>query len=809
MLLQLICIKRICIIFLFVGLDIYMASAQKINEVDAPLNLKDRVNAAAAYINVYRHGDRFFFEVPDSTLGKDILIVSRIVSASQGVSRSSLTDGGYPGAEMSQKIIRFEKDVANGIVLKSVGYEIRSNDSSANGMSAAVKNINNSVSILKFKSIITTTDQTASIIDVTELLKSDNEVFFINTAKKTSLQVGNFQPELSHVLFVHAFRENIEIRTRRNYSNLTNIELNTSLLLLPVKPMHPRYANPKVGYFTKTVIDFDQATQGHTMLNMITRWRLELKPEDLNKYDHGELVEPVKPIIFFIDPATPLKWVKYIKAGVDDWQSAFEQAGFKNAISGKIAPTKELDTSWDLFDIRNSVIDFLPSLIKDANYSTVVDPRSGEILQSHILWSEGEMRELRNTYMIQASPSDQRAHGLIFSDSLMGTLVRIMISHEVGHTLGFPHNWGASASVPVEKLRQKNWVESHGISPSVMDYARFNYVAQPKDAVKAIKGLTNGIGDYDKWAIAWGYRLAPGNLTVAQENDWLGNWARSKSTDRKYWYGGERDGDDPRIQTEDLGDDAMAASYYGISNLKFVLVHLPQWVESSGGGFDDLNELFEELVKEYTQYMGHVTKNVGGIYESFEGDGDAVLYLPVPIEVQKRAIVFLGKELFKTPNWLLNKNVLDRLGINGFDLLDKLQTETLDKLLSFHTAANLLSYGRQANGHYYTLTGLFDDLRQRIFSEINYQARIILYRQCLQERYVNRVCELFEISKLGTGRPEIREEGTQLILATFAQIELRQLQKLLNKGYAVIKDKQSRVHLKYLLKKIDVALSKN
>src|SRR4030095_12061384 len=363
-------------------------------------------------------------------------------------------------------------------------------------------------------------------------------------------------------------------------------ELNSSIVLLPKNPMRPRYYDDRVAYFTTEFTDFDADPQGVKDISIITRWRLEPKDEDMEKFRRGELVEPKKPIIYYIDPTTPEKWVPYLIQGVNDWQKAFEKAGFKNAIMAKRAPTKAEDSTWSLEDARNSAMVYKPSDIPNATGPHVHDPRSGEIIESHINWYHNVMRLLRNWYMIQASPSDSRSHKMVFDDELMGQLIRFVSSHEVGHTLGLPHNFGSSSGVPVENLRNKAWVEANGHTPSIMDYARFNYVAQPEDNIGPA-GIYPRIGEYDKWAIEWGYRLIPEAATPEAEIPILDKWIEAKANDKRYYYGRQGQPDDPRDQSEAIGDNAMKASAYGIKNLQRIVPNLIDWTKTPNDAYTD------------------------------------------------------------------------------------------------------------------------------------------------------------------------------------------------------------------------------
>src|SRR5205085_521009 len=363
--------------------------------------------------------------------------------------------------------------------------------------------------------------------------------------------------------------------------------------------------------------DYDANPQGVKNISMIARWRLEPKPEDVEKYKRGELVEPQKQIVYYIDPSTPKTWIPYLIQGINDWNVAFERAGWKNAIVGKVAPTWSQDSTWSLEDASHSGVIYKPSEVLNAYGPSVVDPRTGEILESHIGWFHNVMKLLRNWYLVQAAAIDPRARKMVFDDELMGDLIRFVSSHEVGHTLGLPHNFGSSAGVPVENLRNKAWVEANGHTPSIMDYARFNYVAQPEDNISKT-AIYPRIGEYDKWAIEWGYRWIPEAKYAEAEVPNLDKWIEAKAGDKRYYYGRQGQPDDPRDQSEAIGDNAMKASTYGMKNLQRILPNLTTWTRQPNEDYSDLRDMYGEVVTQLRRYVGHVCYNFGGIYETIK-----------------------------------------------------------------------------------------------------------------------------------------------------------------------------------------------
>ncbi|MFM1828684.1 MAG: hypothetical protein RL624_925 [Bacteroidota bacterium] len=779
--------------------------------------ITDKAITQKGLFKVHKVEDKYYFEIPDSLLGREMMMTSRFSKIAGG-------GGVYAGEKDNEQTVVFEKGINKNILLRVV--TVLSVADSTTDIIKAVKNSNLNPIVANFEIKTIAKDSSASVIDVTDFFKGDNLPVSLSVMTKKRLNLSAQLSDKTYIHHISSFPLNTEIRVVRTFSSTPSfgpsmpspfpsttlpaayaagavtLEMNNSFVLLPKVPMKKRLFDDRVGFFADEFSVFTDEQQRVDNQVFIVRWRLEPKPEDVEKYKKGILVEPQKQIVYYIDPATPKKWRPYLIQGVNDWQVAFEQAGFKNAIVAKEWP--ENDSTMNLEDARYSVMRYLPSDIANAYGPNVHDPRSGEIIESHIGWYHNVMKLVHDWYMIQASSIYTQARSMEFNDELMGQLIRFVSSHEVGHTLGLRHNMGSSSKTPVEKLRDKNWVEANGHTASIMDYARFNYVAQPEDHI-AQKGIFPRIGIYDKWAIQWGYTYLP----VADEqadkkivNKWI---IDSLKANPRLWFGTETNPFDPRSQTEDLSDDNVVASEYGIKNMKRLAANLINWTKEEAGHYEHLQSMYTAMLGQFNRYMNHVLRNIGGIYEtpkSEEQAGD--IYEPTPKAKQVAALQFLNRQLFTTPTWLLDKSILNKITMPlGNENVNTIQINVLNSLVS-PTRLNRISASANrfnlATTDYLSIDELLKEVLKTITVEMNTHANADLYRRNLQRAFVETLSNTIDLKSPSAASVKNTDAFT------FSKIALQRFRTQLQTNLALTTDATTKYHYQDLADKIKLAL---
>ena len=770
------------------------------------------VPAKEGLFGVANKENDWYFEIPDDLLGKRILAVTRFVTNTVG-------SGEYGGEEVNEAMVYWEKAPNGNLLLRADVLGIKAPDDDIIARAVAVSSENPIIASFKPEK----GGSYGTRIKVNSLFEDDVQVFSLNAMSKRQYNLAALKRDATYLTSIRTYPINTEVTVTKTYAynaqapgapgaggpggpggpmanmlpagmatGAVTLQLNTSFLLLPEEPMQPRMFDPRVGYFADGYTKFADDQQSVEELTFICRWRLEAKPEDVERQKRGELVEPIKPIVYYIDPATPKQWRKYLIAGVNDWQVAFEKAGWKNAIHAEEWPEDNPDMS--LEDARYAVIRYLASDVQNAYGPNVHDPRSGEILESHIGWYHNVMSLVHDWYQIQAGAVDPRARSMKFDEELMGDLIRFVSSHEVGHTLGLRHNMGSSSQTPVEKLRDKEWLKQNGHTVSIMDYARFNYVAQPEDGIDK-DGLYPHIGDYDKWAIEFGYKPTYIDDVKEDHKYWNKVIIARLAENPRLWFGGEGRDDDPRAQTEDLSDNAVKASEYGIMNLKRVITQIPEWNKEEADMYKNVQRMYEGVLSQFGRYMGHVARNIGGRYitnKSIEQEG--LKYEPVPRAKQKEALNFLNEQLFKKPAWLTDVPYIYNIADQPDNYLNSQMNNIVSTsmLLSNARLTRMAQFSKDFPDTY-SPQEYISDLSGMIFEELNKGGAVDSYRRSLQRRFVAQALDL--IKGLGSSQ----NDGSILLLA-----ELENIYKKASKAKGP--DALTKAHWQAIAKQIKDAL---
>lgn len=739
--------------------------------------------------DVHRKGTDLLFEIPDSLMGRDILIVNKISGVPYALNDSGINKGmGY-----GEKIVRFRKDTLYKKVWVMT-YDPRITSPEGDRITRSVKDNYRETAIEQFPIEAYNPDSTTVVIKVNKVFdgseKSFNNVF---GALRIS---GSPKKDLSKIESVKSFPENIIVKSTLSGSHsgeggstAVTVDITSNLVLLAEEPMVARFSDERVGYFEIGHLYFNDNQQKAEERAFINRWRLEPKPEDVECYKRGELVEPQKPIVLWIDPATPPVWVPYIKKGIVEWQEAFEAAGFKNAIIAKeVGPE---DKEFDIDDVRYSVVTYAASETANAMGPSVIDPRSGEIIEADIIWWHNVMSILQAWIRLQTGAVDPQARTNKLPTELMGNAVRFVSSHELGHSLGLKHNFGASYSVPVDSLRSKTYTASHGTASSIMDYARFNYVAQPEDGITQ---LTPKIGTYDKHAINWGYRWL-GAKDPHEELPTLNAWLREHEDDPEYWYGEQRfqGNEDPRSQSEDLGNDAVKASLYGLKNLQRIVPHITDWTSEEGELQYESGRFLMAVVFQWMAYADHVKTNVGGFYlNNVVAGHDIDRYIPVPADYQRKSVKYLIDQVFTIPEWLFNAKVWDkayaqRLSPVGmmeyapYNFARELQYKAYYELLADERLVRMYEVeARQGRGaKTYTPEQMMDDITRAVFIRPGNRT-LTIWERMSQKNYLDALIvssniTMVKTTKLGSTLHEHDGRGCCSLMQEAPELHLEPL----------------------------------
>ncbi|WP_433901523.1 zinc-dependent metalloprotease [Sphingobacterium puteale] len=774
-------------------------SKNDLNEAYSKILNKKKI-ARSGVFNVVESEKKWYLEIPDSLLNRYFLTVTRLVSAPQGFPM-------YGGEKLNEQTLYFEKGLGDRIQLRAAIYKQDAPENDAIRTALVQSQEDPIIAILDIKGL--NPAKNGYLIDVTDLFRKDNAAISFDSKIKSENKLSSLADDRSFITDMKVFPINLEVKTTKTYSSTSGtpaasltgamtFTTNTSMVLLPKVPMKKRIFDERVGYFANKYILFTDKDQRSKALNFIQRYRLEPKIKDVSRYLKGELVEPQKQIVYYIDPATPKKWRPYLIAGINDWNVAFEQAGFKNAIVGKEWP--EQDTTMSLEDARFSVIRYFASEKANAYGPRISDPRSGEIIEAHVGWYHNVMKLVQQWFMVQVGPLNKAAQKMQLDDEVMGQLIRFVSSHEVGHSLGLRHNMGASSQTPVEKLRDKKWVEKNGHTVSIMDYARFNYVAQPEDGV-GLSGIYPRVGMYDKWAIQWGYQYLPQFSSGEEERGYLTKQVTDSLTaNPKLWFGGEGNNEDPRSQKEDLGDDSILASTYGIKNLKKVVTHLVDWTHEPGDDYSNLKDMHRAVRGQFNRYLYHVLKNIGSqeITNKVRGQKGAV-YAAVPKEKVKAAVHYVNNNVFAPPLWLYPDNIQSLIGIDANKEINDQQEQMLNMLMSPGLLYNVYVKSL-SNEDPYTLNEYLEDVGHGVWTLPGGDLRMDAFKRGQQRYFLERVNQVVN-PKIGPGS-DIITQAQRSDVQLYVRNYLPSLIEQINLLHAKQTDQLNKQHLNLMLQEI-------